>query len=108
MVQHHKERTDMDLPKPQFGYVGRLYAAVVAEGLSPTSLNRENTDTVLRKLCKTSWLAENRDIHKLWMLGGDDYGDMIKEVKKYGAVVNQHKRDLKKQQLQPSSHPAVS
>jgi hypothetical protein len=86
----------MDLPKPTFPYIGRLYQAVVSEGLSAGSLNRENTDTVLRKLCKTTWLEENRDIYKIWMLGGDTWGDLIKDVKKYSAVVNQYKRDAKK------------
>jgi hypothetical protein len=85
----------MDLPKPQFAYVGRLYMAVVAEGLSPGSLNRENTDTVMRKLSKTVWLEENRDLHRLWSLGGDTWSDAIKAVKSYSSVVNQHRRDIK-------------
>jgi hypothetical protein len=85
----------MDLPKPQFSFVGRLYAAVISEGLKPGNLNRENTDTVIRKLSKTPWLDANLDLHNLWILGGDNWGDAIKAVRSYSSDVNNHRRQQK-------------
>jgi len=88
----------MDLPKPQFPYIGRFYEAIIKEGLRPGSLNKENADTVMRKLSRTTWLENNKDLHQLWLLGGDGWGDIIKSVKSYSTVVNQSKRNNKKTQ----------
>ena len=97
-----------DLPKPQFPYIGRLYAAVVAEGLGPGSLNRENTDTVIRKLSKTNWATDNGDLIRLWALNGDNWGNTIKAVKSYSADVNQHKREIKAKNKEAKNKEARS
>jgi hypothetical protein len=99
----------MNLPKPMFANIGRLYAAVVSQGIPPGSLNRENADTIMRKLVKTSWLEENRDLHQLWTLGGDNWGDTIKLVRSYSAEVNKFCREQKaKEKLATKSAPKES
>lgn len=84
--------TEWTLPKPQFGYVGRMYQATVDAGLAPGSLNRENADTIIRKLIRTNWLNDNKDLHTLWSLGGDPWSNVIKAVKSYSSEVNKARR----------------
>jgi hypothetical protein len=82
----------MTLPKPLFPYIGRLYAAAMEAGVSPTTLNRESADSLIRILQRGNWAKENADIISIWNRGGDAYGDLIKEVRVYGAQVNQAAR----------------
>jgi hypothetical protein len=85
----------MTLPKPQFPYIGRLYSAAVEAGLSPSTLNRESVDGLIRILQRTNWAQDNVDIIQIWNRGGDAYGDMIKAVRAYSATVNQVTRVAK-------------
>ena len=80
------------LPKPVFPYIGRMYEAVVSQGFIPTSLNRENAERVIKILSRTTWSIENKDLIMLWTLGGDAWGELIKDVKLYSIVVNKSKR----------------
>lgn len=83
------------LPKPAFPYVGRMYQAVVASGISVGSLNRDRADTVVRNLSKTNWKNDNLDIYSIWNAGGDAWGQLIKDVKEYARDVSKHKRSKK-------------
>jgi len=79
----------MTLPKPQYPYIGRLYAAAVEAGVSPGTLNRESADSLIRILQRGNWAKENADIINIWNRGGDAYGDLIKAVRAYHNQVNQ-------------------
>ena len=80
------------LVKPVFASIGRFYQAVVAAGIPTGALNRENADTVVRNLLHTSWSDNNADIIRTWNLGGDGWGDLIKDVRAYGQRVNTFRR----------------
>lgn len=82
----------MTLPKPQYAYIGRLYAAAVEAGVSPGTLNRESADSLIRILQRGNWAKENADIINIWNRGGDAYGDLIKAVRAYHNQVNQAAR----------------
>jgi hypothetical protein len=85
----------MDLPKPSFPYIGRMYHAVISQGFNPGGFSMEVADTVIRNLKKTSWANENQDLIRLWTLGGDNWSTTIKEVRSYSGVVNRHKKEQK-------------
>ena len=88
-------------PKAQFKNVGALYQAVIDAGMSVGKLNRETADTLMRELVrgtKRAWGEQNPSVVKLWNSGGDDWHQLIKDVKAYASVVNQHRRDVKKAQ----------
>jgi hypothetical protein len=85
----------MDLPKAQFPYIRRFYEAAIAEGVSPGGLNQDRADTLMRNLCKTTWLEENQDLHRLWLLGGEGWTETIKALRSYSSEVNQAKRAAK-------------
>lgn len=87
----------MDLPKPQYAYVGRLYAAVVASGANPGSANRESVDTLIRILARSNWAGDNADILNIWNRGGDVYGDMIKDLRSYASTVTKARRAARAQ-----------
>jgi hypothetical protein len=91
----------MDLPKPQYAYVGRLYAAVVASGANPASANRESVDTLIRILARSTWVADNADIINIWNRGGDVYGDMIKDLRAYASTVTKSRKAAKAVRAQP-------
>lgn len=82
----------MDLPKAQFTYIRRFYEAAISQGMSPGGLNQERADTLMRIMSKSSWLEDNTDLHRLWMLGGDGWTDTIKAVRSYSSDVNKAKR----------------
>lgn len=82
----------MTLPKPLFPYIGRLYVAAVEAGINPSTLNRENADSLIRVLQRSNWAQHNADIITMWNRGGDAYGDMIKAVRAYSTQVNQARR----------------
>jgi hypothetical protein len=48
-------------------------------------------------------LDNNKDLQQQWLLGGDDWTNTIKSVKKYSAVVNQAKRTGKKKAPQQNT-----
>ena len=80
------------LPKPQFSYVGRMYQAVIATGVSVGSLNQDRADTVVRTLSKTNWKNENLDLYSMWNTGGDNWRQLIKDVKEYSRTVSKNKK----------------
>ena len=91
----------IELPKAQFKNVGALYQAVVDSGMSVGKLNRETADTLMRELvrgAKKAWGEDHPKIVKLWLSGGDDWHQLIKDGKSYSSVLNQHRRAVKKEQ----------
>lgn len=97
----------MDLPKPQYAYVGRLYAAVVASGANPASANRESVDSLIRILARSTWAGDNADILNLWNRGGDAYGDMIKDLRSYASTVTKHRKAARAQPVAPTQLSVV-
>ena len=79
-----------------FPQIGRLYEAVVAANISPGSLNRDQADTVVRILARTTWKNDNMDIYTMWNAGGDHWGQLIKDVKDYSRQVAAHQRKTAK------------
>lgn len=85
-----------DLPKPQFKEIGTLYEAAVRAGVAPGQLNRERADHLMRDLARTQWKEQHLKIYQLWSRGGDTWNQLIKDVKSYSGLVNQHRRAAKK------------
>jgi len=83
------------LVKPMFPIVGRFYKAVVDVGIVPGNLNRETGDTVVRGRMKNpAWASENADIIKAWHMGGDVWGDLIKDIRAYSQNVSKYRRTV--------------
>ncbi len=85
-----------DLPKPQFSAVGRLYLAAVSVGETPSNLNLDRADSIVRTLSRTNWKKDNLDIYSTWAAGGDPWSQLIKDVKAYSKIVSAHQRKKKK------------
>jgi len=85
----------MDLPKPNFPYIARMYRAVLSQGFNPGGFSMDVADTVVRNLKKTSWANENQDIINLWILGGDNWSSAIKDARNYNGTVNRYKKEQK-------------
>jgi hypothetical protein len=88
--------TETDL-KPQFKEVGVLYEAVVAANLPMARLNRDTADTLMRELSRTPWKGLNERVYHLWNAGGDEWHQLIKDVKSYSNELNQRRRTLVKE-----------
>jgi len=97
----------MDLPKPVYEYVGRLYAAVVSSGANPASANRESVDSLIRILARSTWAGDNADIINIWNRGGDVYGDMIKDLRAYASTVTKHRKAVRAQSVTPTQLTVV-
>jgi hypothetical protein len=82
-----------DFPKAQFRYISNTYQGAVALGVDTGNLTRDRADSLMRDLCKTSWLADNATAYRLWVLGGDPWAQFVKDLVEYTRQVRIYQRN---------------
>jgi len=85
-----------DFPKAQFNYIGNAYAGAAALGIDTGNLTKDRADSLMRVLCKTTWLEDNPTAYRLWVLGGDPWGQFVKDLVDYTRTVRAWQRKTAK------------
>lgn len=76
------------LPKAPFPEIGRFYEALVTAGVQVGSLNKDRADSLIRILSRTTWKDANQDIYSIWNANGENWNQLIKDVKSYSKAVS--------------------